>query len=102
MAKRKHRRTTKKQKLELKKEIYAIFFVIIAIIGLGKLGPVGKFVASFSLFMTGSIYMVFLVLLLVLGVYVFIKGEWPEFFSTKFLGFYLLIIGLLSFFSSLL
>ncbi|MBR3211071.1 MAG: cell division protein FtsK [Bacilli bacterium] len=97
MAKRKRRRTTKNQRLELKKEIYAILFVIIAIIGLGKLGPVGKFVASFSLFMTGSIYMVFLVLLLILGIYVFIKGEWPEFFSTKFLGFYLFVIGLLSF-----
>ena len=41
--------------------------------------------------------MVSLVLLLILGIYVFIKGEWPEFFSTKFFGFYLFVIGLLSF-----
>ena len=96
MAKRKRRKSNKKEKLELKIEIYAILFVLIAIIGLGKLGPVGRFVASFSLFLTGSIYMVFLVLLLILGVYIFIKGEWPDFLSTKFLGFYLLVIGLLS------
>jgi len=96
MAKRKRRKSSKKEKLELKIEIYAILFVLIAIIGLGKLGPVGRFVASFSLFLTGSIYMVFLVLLLILGVYIFIKGEWPDFLSTKFLGFYLLVIGLLS------
>jgi len=97
MAKRKRRKSNKKEKLEIKKEIYAIFFVLAAIIGLGKLGPVGRFIASFSLFLTGSVYMVFLVLLLILGIYVFIKGEWPEFFSTKFLGFYLFVIGLLSF-----
>ena len=97
MAKRKRRKSSKKEKLEIKKEVYAILFVLIAIIGLGKLGPVGRFVASFSLFLTGSIYMVSLVLLLILGIYVFIKGEWPEFFSTKFFGFYLFVIGLLSF-----
>ena len=97
MAKRKKRKTTKKQTLELKKEVYAIFIIIATIMGLGKLGPVGKMVASFSLFVTGSAYMITLVLLLLVGVYTFFKGEWPEFFSTKFFGFYLLIIGLLSF-----
>ena len=97
MAKRKKRKTTKKQTLELKKEVYAIFIIIATIMGLGKLGPVGKMVASFSLFVTGSAYMITLVLLLLVGVYTFFKGEWPEFFSTKFFGFYLVIIGLLSF-----
>ncbi len=97
MAKRRRRKSHRKEKLELKKEIYAILFILAAIFGLGKLGPVGRFLAAFSLFLTGSTYMVFLVALLILGVYVFIKGEWPEFFSTKFLGLYLFIIGLLSF-----
>ena len=97
MAKRKRKRTTQSDKVELKTEIYAVLFILAAIVGLGKLGPVGRLVASFSLFMTGSIYMVFLVFLLILGVYIFIKGEWIDFFSTKFLGFYMLVIGLLSF-----
>lgn len=97
MAKRKKRKSSKKETFELKKEVYAIIFVLAAIIGLGKLGPVGKIVASFSLFVTGSAYMITLALLFILGIYIFIKGEWPEFFSTKFLGFYLFVIGLLSF-----
>ena len=98
MAKRRRKRKYhRKEKLELKIEIYAIFFILAAIFGLGKLGPVGRFIAAFSLFLTGSTYMVFLVALLILGIYIFIKGEWPEFFSTKFLGLYLFIIGLLSF-----
>lgn len=97
MAKRKRKKSTKKQTLEIRKEVYAVLFIIISIIGLGKLGPVGRFVASFSLFISGSSYMITLLLLLIIGVYTFFKGDWPEFFSKKFLGFYLLIIGLLTF-----
>ncbi len=96
MAKRRRRRSTKKERLELKKEIYAILLIIAAIIGIGKLGPAGKIVAGIALFFTGSIYIVFLALLLIIGIYVFIKDEWPDFISTKFLGLYIFIIGLLS------
>ena len=97
MAKRKRKKSTKKQKLELKIEVYAVLLIIISIIGLGKLGPVGRFIASFSVFASGSAYMITLILLLIVGIYTFFKGEWPEFLSTKFLGFYMLAIGFLSF-----
>ena len=59
--------------------------------------PVGELIASFSLFATGSIYMILLLILFIIGVYAFIKREWPEFFSTKMLGFYLFAIGILTF-----
>ena len=97
MAKRKRKRTTKRQKLELKVEVYAVLLIIISIIGLGKLGPVGRFIASFSLFVSGSAYMITLALLLIIGIYTFFKGDWPDFLSTKFLGFYMLVIGFLTF-----
>ena len=97
MAKRKRKKSTKKQKLELKIEVYAVLLIIISIIGLGKLGPVGRFIASFSVFASGSAYMITLILLLIVGIYTFFKGEWTEFLSTKFLGFYMLAIGFLSF-----
>ena len=97
MAKRKRKKSTKKQKLELKIEVYAVLLIIISIIGLGKLGPVGRFIASFSVFASGTAYMITLILLLIVGIYTFFKGEWPEFLSTKFLGFYMLAIGFLSF-----
>ena len=96
MAKRKRRKSKKTEKLEIRKEVYAILFVIAAIMGIGKLGPVGKAIASFSLFLTGSVYMVFLLLLFILGIYVFIKGDWPEFISSKMFGFYIFTIGLLT------
>ena len=59
MAKRKRRRV-KKEKIVISIELYAILWMIIAILGIGKLGPVGKMIASFSLFLTGSIYLVVL------------------------------------------
>ena len=97
MAKRKRRKTTSSSSFVIQKEVYAIVFLLIAIVGIGKLGPVGKFIASFSLFMTGSAYMVLLGVLFIIGAYTFIKGEFPDVFSNKFLGLYLFIIGALSF-----
>lgn len=97
MAKKKRKKTSKKQKIEVSIELYAVIFVIASILGIGKLGPVGKLIASFSLFLTGSIYMVFLLLLFILGIYAFLKREWPEFFTTKMLGAYIFVIGLLTF-----
>ena len=94
MAKRKKR---KKKQLTIRPEIYAILLIIAAIVGIGKLGIVGKSIAAVGIFLTGTIYIAFLVLLFILGIYIFIKGDWPEFFSTKMLGFYLFIIGLLTF-----
>lgn len=97
MAKKKRKKTSKKQKIEVSIELYAVLFVVAAILGIGKLGPVGKLVASFSLFLTGSIYMVFLLVLFILGIYAFLKREWPDFFTTKMLGAYIFVIGLLTF-----
>ena len=95
MAKRKRRRT-KKAKIQISIEIYALILVILAILGVGKFGPVGRLIASFGLFVSGSVYMLFLVLLFIIGIYTFWKRDWPEFFSTKMFGFYLFAIGILT------
>ena len=95
MAKRK-RKKAKKEQIEITIELYAVLLIIAAILGIGKLGPVGRLIASFGLFMTGSIYLVFLLVIFIIGIYAFIKREWPEFFSTKMFGIYLFVIGLLT------
>ena len=95
MAKRKRKRQ-KKQQPEIAIELYAVLLIIISILGIGKLGPAGRFISSFGLFLTGSIYMVFLFSLFIIGVYALIKREWPDFFSTKMFGIYLLVIGVLT------
>ena len=95
MAKRKRRRS-RSGKIELSVEIYALIVVILAMIGAFKLGPVGRIIASFGLFVSGSVYMGFLILAFIIGLYAFWKRDWPEFISTKMLGFYLFIIGILT------
>ena len=96
MAKRK-RRKSRSKKIEISIELYGILLVILSIIGVGKFGPVGRLIASFGLFVSGSLFMVFLVLLFIVGIYMFWKRDWPEFMSTKMLGFYLFTIGILTF-----
>ena len=63
--------------------------------GIGKLGVAGELVASFALFLVGSIYMVLLAVIFIVGGYLLIKREWPDFFSTKLIGLYILTIGFL-------
>ena len=96
MAKKK-RRKSKKQNVEIAIELYAVLLIIISILGIGKMGPVGKLIASFSLFLTGSLYLVLLFVLFIIGIYAFIKREWPEFFTTKMFGIYIFVIGILTF-----
>ena len=95
MAKRK--KSKKKVKSEVAIELYAIGLFILSIIGIGKFGPVGRFISSISLFFTGTLYLVFLIIILLIGLYGILKREWPDFFSTKMLGFYLFVIGTLTF-----
>lgn len=94
MAKRKKKKVVK-NKFKYKNELYGIILILCGILGLGKFGPVGKAIASFGLFLVGSIYMVLLAALLVVGGILLIKREWPDFFSSKLLGIYLFVLGLL-------
>ncbi len=94
MAKKKRKKKVEKN-FELDVQIYGVIFILLAILGLGKYGPVGRAITSFSLFIVGSLYIPFLLILLIVGFYLLFKKEWPDFFSQKLIGIYLLTIGLL-------
>ncbi len=94
MAKRKKTKSVKKG-FEYSAELYGVLLVLAAILGIGKYGPIGKLIASFGIFLVGSGYGIFLVVLFIVGVYLVIKREWPDFFNTKLIGIYMLTIGLL-------
>ncbi len=96
MAKRKTRRT-KEKKREYTNELVGIFLILLAILGIGKYGPVGRLIASFCLFLMGSLYFFLLCFLLVLGIYMIVKRKDFNFFSTKMIGLYIFIIGILVF-----
>ena len=94
MAKRKKKKETKKGFVH-SIELYGVLLVLASILGIGRYGPVGGMIASFAIFLVGVFYNVLLVVLLVLGAYLIINREWPNLFTTKMLGIYLLVIGLL-------
>ncbi len=94
MAKRKRKKVVK-TKFKYTAELYGIFLLLAAILGLGKYGPVGRMIASFGLFLVGSLYMVFLLILGVIGLYLLIKRESPDFFTSKLVGIYVFVLGFL-------
>lgn len=95
MAKKKKRSDDKKKKFEHSAELYGILLILLAILGIGKYGPVGRLISSFGMFLVGTGYNILLIVTLIIGGYLIIKRDWPKFFSTKLIGIYLLVIGLL-------
>ena len=95
MAKKKTKRE-KKKAFAYSTELYGVLLLLAGIIGIGKYGPVGNLISAFAVFLVGVFYNILLILLLILGGYLIIKREWPSFFTTKMLGFYLFMIGILS------
>ena len=94
MAKKKKKKEEKKG-FAYKVELYGVLFVLAAVLGLGRYGPVGGLISSFAVFLVGVGYNILLVCSLILGIYMIIKREWPNFLTTKMLGCYLFVIGLL-------
>ena len=92
--KRRRRRTSAKFKFSV--EITGIIFILIGVIGLFDFGPIGHFFKNIGIFLNGNHYYIFMILLSLLGIYMLIKGNVPNFFNRKLLGLYLLVISFLS------
>ena len=94
MAKRKRKKQVKRT-FKYNAELSGILLLLCSILGIGKYGPVGRLIASFALFLVGSIYMILLLVLFVIGAYLLIKREWPDFFTSKLIGIYTFTLGFL-------
>ncbi len=94
MAKKKERKTKKDKKPTYLIELYGIILILIAILGIGKYGPAGRIIASFALFLVGNLYFFLLLVLLVVGVYIIINRKGINLLSSKMVGVYLFIIGI--------
>ena len=95
MAKKK-KKVEKKEKNKYSIELMGILLIIIAIIGIiPNTGLVGNFISNFSVFLVGTWYNVLLVLIMVIGGYMIVKREKPDFFTSKLIGIYIFIIGIL-------
>ena len=95
MAKRKKKKAVKKNKFEHWNELIGLALVIISILSIvpTPLGFVGQIGASFSMFLIGTGYQIFLLFIFILGCYMVYKRELPNFLSGRLIGLYLLVIG---------
>lgn len=93
MAKKK--KTSKKQEkkeFNYSPELIGIVLIIVGLIGLGKFGIVGTVVKQFAMFLVGEWWFTILFLLLFIGFYMIVKRKLPNFFDSKLIGVYIIIL----------
>ena len=99
MAKKKKRKQEQEEKkFQLPIEVHGIIYIILAILGFGPgkpLGLIGRLVRCFSTFLFGTWDVIFILILLVLGIYIILKKQYPSFFDKRLIGFYILLMGIL-------
>ena len=94
------RRRKKSKSFETKPWILGLFLILLSVLAIGPgkpLGIVGKLFRGLTVFLFGSLDWLFLILGILVGIYMLIKGEKPSFWSTKFVGLFLVSIGILVF-----
>ena len=98
MAKKKHRKSSETKGFKYPIEIKGIIFVVLAIIGfLGfKANILGKIIKGFAMFLMGSFDFIFLGFLLIAGGYMIIKRDKPKYFTSRMIGLYIFLVGLLA------
>ena len=94
MAKRKKKKEAKR-KLSFSVELYSIILILLGVLGICGYGPCGKLICAFFAFLFGTLYLVPLILLIIIGIYLLFAKHYPDFFSSKVIGIILVIIGLL-------
>ena len=94
MAKKKTKKD-KKKKFEYNNEIIGVLLILVSIIGIGNYGIVGNVVRSFSIFLVGSLYLFFLFLLIIFGILLILKKDKFNYFSSRLIGIYIIVLALL-------
>ncbi len=97
MAKKKKRKEVKKTDTGMKMELIGFLFILLSVIGFGEFGIVGNVMNDFCIFLAGNWYSLLLVGFLAIGCYMMVKREVPCFFTSKLVGIYILVIGILVF-----
>ncbi len=97
MAKRKKKKESAKKSFEHWTELIGLMMIIISILSIvpEPLGIIGQIGASFAMFLIGTGYQILLLITLILGFYVVYKREWPDFFTSRLIGFYVIVVGLI-------
>lgn len=99
MAKKKKKKQVEKKSFEHKEELIGLLIVIVCILSIvpEPLGIVGRIGASFAMFLVGTGYQILLFALLILGGYLIWQRKWPDFFTPRLIGIYMVTLGLIVF-----
>ncbi len=92
MAKRKKSKDS--QNKEMSVELTGLILAIVGIIGFG-FGYIGTLIKEFGMFLLGSWWIVFVIYLLLVGLFMVFKRKMPKFFSSRLIGFYLVLLVIL-------
>lgn len=95
MVKKKKRKETKKPSSNYSVELTGVVLIAIAIIGICQFGIVGNFLSGFASFLVGTAYTILLACVFIVGVYMIVKREKPDFFTSKLVGIYIFSLALL-------
>ena len=97
MAKRGRKKKVEKEPFRYGTELNGLLLILLAIIGIPSFGLVGGLIQKFSIFLMGNFNIIFLFIMLYLGSYMVIKRKLPNFFTSRKIGFYVLVIVILTF-----
>ena len=95
MAKKKEEKDSSKKNNKHNPELIGLLLVLVAIIGIGEYGPVGNIITSFALFLVGAYYIPLLIWMAYMAIRMIIKREYPNFFTSRMIGLYLLFLAFL-------
>ncbi len=91
----------KKQTNEVKnefpytKELEGLGLILVGVLGFGKFGPIGRILKSFSVFLFGTWWQLFLIMCIIVGLILIIKRKDPTYVTARLIGLYILIVSIL-------
>lgn len=95
MAKKKSKKKKNNNKFEYSNEIVGVIIILFGVIGLLGTGIIGNMIKSFAIFLVGTIYVLLLILLIIVGVLLIFKKETPNLLSSRMIGIYIITISFL-------
>ncbi len=75
-------------------ELTGLILALVGIIGFG-FGYIGTLIKEFAMFLLGSWWIVFVIYILLVGLFMVFKRKMPKFFSSRLVGFYLIMLVIL-------
>lgn len=89
--KKKTSKEKEKSQFNYSAEMIGLLLILIGILGFG-FGPVGALIKKFAMFLVGELWLLIQLVVLFMGGYMLLKRKLPEFFTSRLIGFYILII----------